>query len=152
MKIALACDHGAYEYKEMIKEYVQELGHEVEDFGTYDTSSMDYPDTVYPAAKSVAQGKSDRGIVLCTTGIGASISANKVIGVRCALVSDTVTAKLTREHNDSNILALGQGVIGQLVAKEIVRIWLATDFSKESKHQRRIDKLCVIEEKELDER
>ncbi|MDH6367261.1 MULTISPECIES: ribose 5-phosphate isomerase B [unclassified Breznakia] len=152
MKIALACDHGAYDYKEIVKTYVQELGHEVEDFGTHDISSMDYPDTVYPAAKSVAKGSNDCGIVLCTTGIGASITANKVVGVRCALVSDIVSAKLTREHNDSNVLALGQGVIGELVMKEIVRIWLETEFSKEEKHQRRIDKVCVIEEKELDER
>lgn len=145
MKIAIACDHGALDYKNMIKEMLVEMGHEVEDFGTHTKDSMDYPDTVAPAAKSVADGKNDRGIVLCSTGVGASITANKVKGVRCALISDPVSAKLTREHNDSNVLAIGQLVTGELLAKEIVRIWINTPFSNEERHQRRIDKVMMLE-------
>ena len=106
---------------------------------------MDYPDTVAPAAKSVGEGKNDRGIVLCSTGVGASITANKIKGVRCALISDPVSAKLTREHNDTNVLAIGQLVTGELLAKEIVNIWINTPFSNEERHQRRIDKVMALE-------
>lgn len=145
MKIAMACDHGALDYKNMIKEMLVEMGHEVEDFGTHTKDSMDYPDTVAPAAKSVASGKNDCGIVLCSTGVGASITANKIKGVRCALISDPVSAKLTREHNDTNVLAIGQLVTGELLAKEIVNIWINTPFSNEERHQRRIDKVMALE-------
>ena len=112
MKIALACDHGAFEYKEIVKEMLTKEGHIVEDFGCYSTESVDYPDYAGPAAQSVADGKNDRGIVICGTGIGVSITANKIKGIRCALCSDPVSAKLTREHNDSNVLAMGQRIIG----------------------------------------
>lgn len=145
MKIAMACDHGAFEYKEEIKAMLTEMGHDVEDFGCYNTDSVDYPDVAAPAAKSVASGKNDRGIVLCGTGIGVSITANKVKGVRCALVHDCFTAKTTREHNDSNILAMGQRVIGIELAKEIVRLWINTPFSNDPRHIRRIEKVMDLE-------
>lgn len=145
MKIAMACDHGAFEYKEEIKMMLTEMGHEIEDFGCYTTASVDYPDVVVPAAKSVATGKNDCGIVLCGTGIGVSITANKVKGIRCALVHDCFTAKTTREHNDSNVLAMGQRVIGIELAKEIVRLWINTPFSNDPRHVRRIEKVMDLE-------
>lgn len=145
MKIAVACDHGALEYKKLIKEIVLEMGHEVEDFGSYGVESVDYPDFAGPAAKSVADGKNDRGIVICGTGIGVSITANKVQGIRCALCHDPVSAKLTREHNNSNVLAMGQRIIGVEVMKEIVRVFINTEFSNDERHQRRIDKVMKME-------
>jgi len=148
MKVAVACDHGAYAYKTKVIEILKSMGHEVEDFGTYDTKSMDYPDSVYPAAKSVAEKRNDRAIVLCGTGIGASISANKVKGIRCALVSDLFSAKVTREHNDSNVLAMGQRVIGESIMESIVRIWMDTKFSEDARHITRIQKVAKIEEME----
>lgn len=146
MKIAVACDHGAYEYKEMIKEMLLSQGHEVVDFGTDSTASMDYPDTALPCAKAVACGECERGIVMCGTGIGVSITANKVKGIRCALCSDPLSAKLTREHNDSNMLAFGQRIIGSEMAKEIVNVWLGTPFSNGERHIQRIRKVMAIEE------
>ncbi|NBK98935.1 MAG: ribose 5-phosphate isomerase B [Erysipelotrichia bacterium] len=145
MKIAMACDHGAFEYKQEIKAMLETMGHEVEDFGCYDTTSVDYPDVVAPAVKSVAEHKNERGIVLCGTGIGVSITANKVDGIRCALVHDCFSAKATRDHNDSNVLAMGQRVIGIELAKEIVRIWVNTPFSNDPRHIRRIDKVMALE-------
>lgn len=145
MKIAMACDHGAVELKNKLKAHLQEKGMEVVDFGTHTTDSCDYPDYIAPAAQAVASGECDRGIVLCTTGIGVSIVANKIKGIRCALLSDTVTARLTREHNDTNMMALGAGVTGPMLAQEIVDVWLATDFSHSERHQRRIDKVMALE-------
>lgn len=145
MKIAMACDHGAVELKNKLKAHLQEKGMEVVDFGTHTTDSCDYPDYIVPAAQAVASGECDRGIVLCTTGIGVSIVANKIKGIRCALLSDTVTARLTREHNDTNMMALGAGVTGPMLAQEIVDVWLATDFSHSERHQRRIDKVMALE-------
>ena len=145
MKIAMACDHGAVELKNKLKAHLQEKGMEVVDFGTHTTDSCDYPDYIAPAARAVASGECDRGIVLCTTGIGVSIVANKIKGIRCALLSDTMTARLTREHNDTNMMALGAGVTGPMLAQEIVDIWLATEFSHAERHQRRIDKVMALE-------
>ena len=145
MKIAIACDHGAFEYKEIVKKMLTSDGHEVEDFGCHNTDSVDYPDYAGPAAQSVADGRNDRGIVICGTGIGVSIVANKIEGVRCALCGDPVSAKLTREHNDSNVLAMGQRIIGEELMKEIVRVWLGTEFSHDARHQRRIDKVMALE-------
>ena len=145
MKIAMACDHGAVELKNKLKAHLQEKGMEVVDFGTHTTDSCDYPDYIAPAAQAVASGECDRGIVLCTTGIGVSIVANKIKGIRCALLSDTVTARLTREHNDTNMMAPGAGVTGPMLAQEIVDVWLATDFSHSERHQRRIDKVMALE-------
>ena len=145
MKIAMACDHGAVELKIKLKAHLQEKGMEVVDFGTHTTDSCDYPDYIAPAAQAVASGECERGIVLCTTGIGVSIVANKIKGIRCALLSDTMTARLTREHNDTNMMALGAGVTGPMLAQEIVDVWLATDFSHSERHQRRIDKVMALE-------
>ncbi len=145
MKIAMACDHGAVELKNKLKAHLQEKGMEVVDFGTHTTDSCDYPDYIAPAAQAVASGECDRGIVLCTTGIGVSIVANKIKGIRCALLSDTMTARLTREHNDTNMMALGAGVTGPMLAQEIVDVWLGTEFSHSERHQRRIDKVMALE-------
>ena len=145
MKIAMACDHGAVELKNKLKAHLQEKGMEVVDFGTHTTDSCDYPDYIAPAAQAVASGECERGIVLCTTGIGVSIVANKIKGIRCALLSDTMTARLTREHNDTNMMALGAGVTGPMLAQEIMDVWLATDFSHSERHQRRIDKVMALE-------
>lgn len=145
MKIALACDHGAYEYKMIVKDMLVEMGYEVQDFGCEGTASVDYPDYAGPAAKAVASKECDKGIVLCGTGIGVSIAANKVKGVRCALCNDPVSAKLTREHNDSNVLAMGQRIIGVELMKEIVRVWLTTEFSQDERHMRRIEKVSALE-------
>lgn len=141
----MACDHGAVELKIKLKAHLQEKGMEVVDFGTHTTDSCDYPDYIAPAAQAVASGECDRGIVLCTTGIGVSIVANKIKGIRCALLSDTMTARLTREHNDTNMMALGAGVTGPMLAQEIADVWLATEFSHSERHQRRIDKVMALE-------
>jgi ribose 5-phosphate isomerase B len=151
MKIALACDHGAYNHKEAIREELLKHGFEVEDFGCYSDASVDYPDTVYPAAKSVADGSNDFGIVLCGTGIGASIVANKVRGIRCALVYDTTTASIAREHNNTNVLATGGRIVSAAEAVAISLTWLNTGFPGEERHMRRIDKITAIETKEGEE-
>ncbi len=145
MKIALGCDHGALDLKNKVAEHLKNRGFEVCDFGTYTPDSCDYPDFAAAAAEAVARGECDKGIVLCTTGIGVSIAANKVRGIRCALLSDTMTAKMTRLHNDTNMMALGAGVVGPNLALQIVDTWLDTAFSQESRHQRRIDKLMALE-------
>ena len=145
MKIAIACDHGALELKNMLLAHLQGKGHEVTDFGTYTTASCDYPDFAAAAAQAVASGECQRGIVLCTTGIGVSITANKIKGIRCALLSDVLSARMTREHNDTNMMALGAGIVGEKLALEIVDIWLGTAFSNDARHQRRIDKMMALE-------
>ena len=122
--IALACDHGAYDLKEALKKHLEAKGLTCKDFGCYNKESCDYSDFAGPAARAVASGECDRGIVCCTTGIGVSITANKIKGVRCALVSDLMTARLTRQHNDTNVLAMGAGVIGEKLALEIADVWL----------------------------
>ena len=143
MKIALGCDHGGYELKQFVMKTLEKLGHEYEDFGCYSTESCDYPDFGAAAARAVAEGKCDYGIVICTTGIGISISANKVKGIRCALCSDPLSAKMTRLHNDANMLAMGAGIVGENLALEIVETFLNTPFSGEERHSRRIS---LIEE------
>jgi len=145
MMIALASDHGALALKEKVKAYLLETGYEVEDFGTHSTESCDYTDFAEQAARAVAEGACERGIVLCTTGIGMSIAANKVRGVRCALCTDTIMAEMTRRHNDSNVLALGAGISGELTALRIVHTWLGTDYEG-GRHQRRIDKITALEQ------
>ncbi len=142
--IAIACDHGAYDLKELLKEHLQSKGLEYKDFGTYSKDSCDYPDFAAPAAQAVASGECDRGIVLCTTGIGVSITANKVKGIRCALLSDVMSARMTREHNNTNMMAIGAGVVGSMLALEIVDTWLGTEFQG-GRHQRRIDKMMALE-------
>ena len=145
MKVAIACDHGALELKNAIIAHLQNKGIDTKDFGTNNLDSCDYPDFAAPAAKAVASGECDKGIVLCTTGIGVSITANKVKGIRCALLSDEMSARLTREHNNTNMMAMGAGVVGQKLALDIVDTWLGTRFSHEERHQRRIDKMMALE-------
>lgn len=145
MKIAIGCDHGAFDLKQVVLQHLRNKGYEVRDFGTYTKESCDYPDFAAAAAKAVALGVCNRGIVLCTTGVGVSIAANKVDGIRCALLSDVLSAKMTRLHNDTNMMALGAGIVGQNLALEIVDTWLGTEFSCEEKHQRRIDKVMELE-------
>ena len=145
MKIAIACDHGAFDMKNTIVAHLENKGYEVKDFGTYTPDSCDYPDFVAQAAKAVASGECERGIVLCTTGIGVSIAANKINGIRCALLSDVMSARITREHNNTNMMAIGAGVVGQILALEIVDTWLAAEFSHGERHQRRIDKVMALE-------
>lgn len=146
MNISIGCDHGALALKNKIVAHLESQGHQVKDFGTYTPDSCDYPEFAAAAAQAVASGECEKGIVLCTTGIGVSISANKVRGVRCALLSDPWSAKMTRLHNDTNMMAMGAGVVGENLALEIVDTWLGTAFSGEERHQRRIDKLMALEE------
>ena len=145
MKIAIGCDHGALELKNTVKAHLEKRGFAVADFGTHTAQSCDYSDFASAAARAVASGECERGIVLCTTGIGVSIAANKVPGIRCALLSDVWSAKMTRLHNDTNMMALGAGVVGPNLALEIVDVWLDTAFSGEARHQRRIDKVMNLE-------
>ncbi len=142
--IAIACDHGAYALKEKVKAHLNGKGYEVKDFGTHSLDSCDYPDYAAPAAKAVASGECEKGIVLCTTGIGVSIVANKVKGVRCALCGDTFAAEMTRRHNDTNVLAIGAGIVGENLALQIVDTWLTTEFEG-GRHQRRVDKITALE-------
>ncbi|HBA69582.1 MAG TPA: ribose 5-phosphate isomerase B [Lachnospiraceae bacterium] len=147
MDIALGCDHGGYGLKQEIIKYLKEKGIAYKDFGCTDTASCDYPEFGTAAAEAVALGECEKGIVICTTGIGISITANKIKGIRCALCSDTVSARLTREHNDANMLALGAGIVGKNLALGIVDTFLNTPFSGEEKHCRRIAKIAALEEK-----
>ncbi len=144
MKISIACDHGAYELKERLKAHLLDQGHEVADCGTNSTDSCDYPDFGAAAARLVADGVCERGVVLCTTGIGMSMAANKVKGVRCALCHETLSAEMTRRHNDANVLAMGAGVTGGNLAERILDVFLSTDFEG-GRHQRRIDKMMELE-------
>ncbi len=137
MKIAIGSDHAGFEYKEKIKALLLGLGHEVKDFGTFSNAPVDYPLFIRPAAEAVARGEFDRGIVLGGSGNGEAIVANKVHGIRCALCWNVETARLAREHNDSNVLSLGQRMIPEELAMEIVRVWLATPFAG-GRHARRI--------------
>lgn len=137
--IAIGSDHGGYELKESVKRYLDEKNIPYRDMGCNSRDSVDYPVYGRAAADAVADGSCEKGIVICTTGIGISMVANKVPGVRCALCTDTFSAKMTRLHNDANVLALGGGIVGTGLALDIVETFLNTDFSGEEKHQRRID-------------
>ena len=145
MKIAIACDHGALDLKNALIAHLEKQGYEVQNFGTDTLDSCDYPDYAAPAAQAVAAGECEKGIVLCTTGIGVSIAANKIDGIRCALLSDVMSARMTREHNDTNVMAIGAGVVGQMLALEIVDTWIGTEFSHNERHQRRINKVMALE-------
>ncbi|MBQ7871400.1 MAG: ribose 5-phosphate isomerase B [Oscillospiraceae bacterium] len=145
MKISLGSDHGGFALKEAIKAHLTAKGYEILDCGTYSTESCDYPEFGRAAAEAVSRGECERGIVVCTTGIGISIAANKVKGIRCALLSDKMSARLTRLHNDTNMMALGGGVIGTMLALEIVDTWLETGFEG-GRHQRRVEKIMAIEQ------
>ena len=145
MKIAIGCDHGALDLKNKVIAHLTAKGYEVVNFGTDTLDSCDYPDFAAPAAKAVASGECEKGIVLCTTGIGVSITANKVKGIRCALLSDVMSARMTRQHNDTNMMAIGAAVVGEMLALEIVDVWLDTEFEG-GRHQRRVDKIKALEE------
>lgn len=146
MKIAVACDHGGLVLKNTLLKYLNSKGYEVKDFGTCTEDSCDYPDYALPAAEAVARGECERGILICSTGIGISIAANKVKGIRCAHCHDTYSAKYTRLHNDANMLAFGQKIIGEGLMLDIVDVFLNTGFEG-GRHQRRVDKISTIEEK-----
>lgn len=148
MKISMACDHGAYQLKEHIKQYLTNKGCEIVDFGTFDTQSCDYPDFASKAAQAVSQGQCDKGIVVCTTGIGVSIVANKVKGVRCALCLNTDMAEMTRRHNNANVLAMGAKYVDSALAESIVDKFLSTEFEG-GRHQRRLDKITALENGQL---
>ncbi len=144
MKVAIGSDHGGINIKAEIKNLLEEMKIEYVDVGCSCEESVDYPDYALPVAEKVASGEFDRGILICGTGIGMSIAANKVKGIRCALVHDTFSAKATREHNDSNILAMGERVIGPGLARDIAKIWLQTEFEG-GRHTRRIEKITQLE-------
>ncbi len=144
MKISMGCDHGAFALKEHLKAYLTAKGHEVVDCGTHSAQSCDYPVYGRLAAEKVASGECERGIVLCTTGIGISITANKVNGIRCALCRDLLSAQLTRRHNDANVLALAGGFTGELEAEKLVDAFLETPFEG-GRHQRRVDLVMDVE-------
>jgi ribose 5-phosphate isomerase B len=144
MKLVLACDHGGYELKEIIKEHLINKGYSIMDIGTHSIESVDYPDYGKGAAEAVASKEVDRGIVICGTGIGISMAANKVKGIRCALCTDTYMARMSRLHNNSNMLALGNRVIGSGLALDIVDVWLETDFEG-GRHEKRVNKIMEIE-------
>lgn len=146
MKIAIGCDHGAFRLKNEIIEFLNGENYEVKDFGTYSEESFDYPDIALPVAEAVAKKEYDFGILVCGTGIGIGIAANKVPGIRAALCSDTFSAHATREHNNANILTMGQRVVGTGLALDIVKTFLNTEFEGE-RHQKRIDKISEIEKK-----
>lgn len=147
MKIAMGADHAGYRLKDELKPMIEAMGHEVQDLGCHCSDSVDYPDYALTVCEKVVSGEADKGILICGTGIGMTIAANKVPGIRCALVHDLFSAKATREHNDSNVLAMGERVIGPGVAQEIVKIWLETEFSNGERHQNRVGKVKALEEK-----
>jgi ribose 5-phosphate isomerase B len=147
MKIALGSDHGGYQLKENLKKYLKELNVEYKDFGCNSEKSVDYPDIGFKIAREVKNINYDKGILICGTGIGMSIVANKIKGIRASLCHDVFSARYAREHNDANILTLGGRVIDSGLAKEIVKVWLSTDFSGEERHLKRLNKIKQEEDK-----
>ncbi len=145
MTISMGCDHGGFELKEHIKAYLEQKGHTIVDCGTNSKESCDYPLFGRAAAEAVSSGQCEYGIVICTTGIGISIAANKVKGVRCALCSDPLAAEMTRRHNNANMLSMGAGMIGKNMAERIVDVFLSTEFEG-GRHQRRVDEITDIEQ------
>lgn len=145
MKISLGCDHGGYALKEHIKAYLESKGHEVVDCGTYSTDSCDYPIFGEAAARKVQSGECERGIVICTTGIGISIAANKIKGIRCAHCADCLEAEMTRKHNDANMMAIGAGFTGKNMAERMVEVFLSTEFEG-GRHERRVNKIMALED------
>ena len=144
MKIAMGADHGGFSLKETIKQHLEEQGHEILDLGTYDTASCHYPVYAEKVARAVAAGQAERGILVCGTGIGMSIAANKIPGIRAAAVSDCFTAQATREHNDANILCLGERTVGPGLAMRIVDTYLAAQFQG-GRHQTRLDMIAALD-------
>lgn len=146
MKIAIATDHGAVALKNAVITHLEAKGYEVKDFGTYEPVSCDYPIYAAAAARAVASGECQRGIVMCTTGIGMSIACNKIKGIRCALLHDLKSAELTRLHNDTNMMSLGAGVTEEALALQLVDVWLQTEFSGVERHARRNALVMALEE------
>lgn len=144
LNLALGCDHGGFRLKEEVKKMLQEKGYDFKDFGTFSEDSVDYPDIAAEVAGAVRDGQFDRGILICGTGIGIGIAANKLEGIRAALCHDTFSARASREHNNANILTMGERVIGPGLAKDIVNIWLETDFAG-GRHARRVQKITDLE-------
>ena len=142
MRVAIASDHAALEMKAVLGQWLREAGHEVTDLGPMDASSVDYPDYGYKLAEEVASGRSDRGVALCGSGIGISIAVNRHPACRCALVSEGLSARLSREHNDANVIAMGARLVGIEIAKDCLDIFLSTEFGGD-RHQRRVDKLSA---------
>ena len=145
MRIALGSDHGGYALKCRIKEHLEDRGYECVDFGCHSLESCDYPDFGAAAARAVAEGKCDRGIVICTTGIGISIAANKIKGIRCAHCADCLQAEMTRKHNDANMMAIGAGFTGKNMAERMVEVFLSTEFEG-GRHERRVNKMMALED------
>ena len=146
MRIAISADHRGYAVKERIAILLQEMGHEVMDLGTNSTKSCDYPDMAYAAALAVSQNRADRAIMICGSGIGMDICANKVAGVRAALAHDELTAQMSRRHNNSNVLSLASDMVGEELMRRIVSSWLSTEFEAGGRHERRVRKIAWIEQ------
>ncbi len=144
MKIAIGCDHGGFALKEILSAHVASLGHDVLDLGCYNTDSCDYPTYGHAVGRAAVSGDAEMGIVVCTTGIGISIAANKIPGVRCAHCTDPLTAEMTRRHNNANVLAIGAGITGENLAKRMVEVFLSTEFEG-GRHQRRVDAIEAID-------
>jgi len=145
MKVAIGCDHRGFDLKEHLKTILGQLGHEYLDFGTNDTNPVDYPDLAYEAAMVVSRGEADRAILACATGLGMCIVANKIKGIRAALCHDELTARISRDHNDSNVLCLSGDQMGDVLLRKIVEVWLETEFSG-GRHERRVNKIKAIED------
>lgn len=146
MQIGLASDHGGFDLKEELKAYLKSMGHDPVDLGTFNEDSVDYPDYGALVAERVSKGDLERGVLICGTGIGMSVVANKFQGVRAALVNDLFSARFSREHTDSNILVMGGRIVGRALAREILRVWLETPFAGD-RHQRRLEKIKALEKK-----
>lgn len=146
MRIAVGADHRGYHFKEKVTVLLTEQGHDVIDMGISSSKSCDYPDVAFPTAKSVARGDVDRGILICGSGIGMTICANKVDGTRAALCHDELTAQLSRRHNDANVLCLSSDVMGEELMRRIVSSWLEADFERGGRHERRVRKVSWIEQ------
>jgi len=145
MKIAVGSDHRGFEAKQLIKAIISQMGHECIDFGTNDSNPVDYPDPAYQVAMAVSKKQADRGILVCATGLGMSITANKIKGIRAALCHDELIAQISRDHNDANVLCMAGDQIGEVLLRKIVEVWLNTEFSG-GRHQRRVNKITAIEE------
>lgn len=149
MRVAVAADHAGYPLKDLVLEIVKELGHEAQDLGTHNTDSVDYPDYAQKVGKAIQQGEAERGIILCGSGVGAAVVANKMVGIRAGLCHDTYSAHQSVEHDNANVLALGARIIGPELAVEIVNNFLEAEFSGEERHVRRLNKVLAIERDEL---
>ncbi len=145
MKIAVGSDHRGFEAKQLIKAIITQLGHECIDFGTTDSNPVDYPDPAYQVAMAVSKKQADRAILACATGLGMSITANKIKGIRAALCHDELTAQISRDHNDANVLCISGDQVGEVLLRKIVEVWLKTEFAG-GRHQRRVNKIAAIEE------